>query len=264
MHFAERGQARIHYRSWGRRDRPVLLLLHGFRGHARWWDFIAPFFAADFRVLAADLSGMGDSGHRSSYSHDTFTEDIGIVLDHAGAQGASAVGHSFGGAQLLRACAKLPDRFERAVIVDSYLNLPGDSRFAAAMPPYRLTTYPTQQAALARFRLLPEQPAPLAYATRHVAMHSMRETESGWRWKFDPSFTPEPFEEDTEAMLRAIDIPVHFLLAEHSRVVARERAERITRCLQGGRPPIVLPDTHHHVMLDKPLMLVATLRALLS
>jgi pimeloyl-ACP methyl ester carboxylesterase len=42
-----------HYLEWGDpRSAKVLLLLHGFLGHAHWWDFVAPWFAADYRVMA--------------------------------------------------------------------------------------------------------------------------------------------------------------------------------------------------------------------
>jgi hypothetical protein len=44
--------ARIETLSWGERGRPGLLLLHGKMAHARWWSFIAPFFAATHRVVA--------------------------------------------------------------------------------------------------------------------------------------------------------------------------------------------------------------------
>jgi hypothetical protein len=62
--------ARISYRGWNADDvsKPPLLFVHGHRGHNRWWDFIAPYFRDRFRVFALDLSGMGDSGHRPSYT----------------------------------------------------------------------------------------------------------------------------------------------------------------------------------------------------
>lgn len=263
VNVAIRNDARIHYLSWGEPSKPGLLFLHGFRAHAHWWDFIAPYFAAEFRVVAPDFSGMGESGHRSSYSNDTFLEDISIVLDHAGMRSAAAVGHSFGGTQLLRACAKLRGRIDRAVIIDSSLNFADDRTFVE-LPAYTPTLYPTREAALARFRLLPDQPSPLDYTMAHVAAHSLRKVEGGWRWKFDAKVRPSPFQEDAETMLRSIGVPVHYLFAEHSSVVDRKRATRIAGLLNGGRTPILMPDAHHHVLLDHPLLVVGILKALLT
>ena len=56
-----------HYLEWGDPSNArVMLLLHGFRGHAHWWDFVAPWFAAEYRVIAIDFGGMGDSSFGSS------------------------------------------------------------------------------------------------------------------------------------------------------------------------------------------------------
>ena len=76
----------IHYLSWNAADtdKPALLFAHGFRAHARWWSFIAPFFLSRFRVVSMDFAGMGDSGNRSEYTPLGFVRDIVGVLDHAG------------------------------------------------------------------------------------------------------------------------------------------------------------------------------------
>ena len=67
--------ANIHYLRWGDRTRPGLLLVHGNAAHAYWWSFIAPFLARDYNVAAMDLSGMGDSDWRQSYSMDMFVKE---------------------------------------------------------------------------------------------------------------------------------------------------------------------------------------------
>src|SRR3954447_26955423 len=57
--------ARITYLLWGGdSDKPGIVLVHGNGAHAHWWTFIAPFLLEHYRVVALDLSGMGDSGHR--------------------------------------------------------------------------------------------------------------------------------------------------------------------------------------------------------
>ncbi|MEO7774458.1 MAG: alpha/beta fold hydrolase, partial [Steroidobacteraceae bacterium] len=74
---------RLHYLEWpGPPGAPVLLLVHGFLGNAHWWDFVAPWLAENYRVIAMDFGGMGDSGYREEYVHATFVEEIRAVIEH--------------------------------------------------------------------------------------------------------------------------------------------------------------------------------------
>ena len=56
--------ASIHFLTWGEVGRPGLVFVHGGGANAYWWAHIAAQFADDFRVLAVDMSGHGDSGQR--------------------------------------------------------------------------------------------------------------------------------------------------------------------------------------------------------
>ena len=77
--------ARIHYLQWGGvSDKPGIVLVHGNGAHAHWWTFIAPFLLEHYRVVALDLSGMGDSDHRERYSPEGFAAEVVGVMDAAG------------------------------------------------------------------------------------------------------------------------------------------------------------------------------------
>jgi pimeloyl-ACP methyl ester carboxylesterase len=56
----------------------------------------------------ARLCRHGDSGNRSEYTPLGFVRDIIGVLDHAGFEQATLIGHSFGGGRVARACAEYP------------------------------------------------------------------------------------------------------------------------------------------------------------
>ena len=56
--------AAIHYLAWGQPGRRGLVFVHGGGAHAHWWTHVAARFASEYRVVALDLSGHGDSGHR--------------------------------------------------------------------------------------------------------------------------------------------------------------------------------------------------------
>jgi len=264
-HFALSGGTRIHYAGWNHDDKakPGLLFLHGFLGHSHWWDFIAPFFTARFRVYALDFSGMGDSDARTDYPMGSFIGDIAAVMRHAGIAPGIAIGHSFGGSRLLQACALAPETIRRAIVLDSFFALdpkeprPAHDRRPAPRP------YPDQAAGLARFRLLPPQECP-PWIFDHIARHSLRQTQEGWTWRFDPRLRQLPPPEGDRELLERIRVPVDYVRAEGSSIVSAERARGIVAAIPGARGPFTLTRAHHHLMLDQPLALMATLKTLLA
>ncbi|MBV1872605.1 MAG: alpha/beta hydrolase, partial [Gammaproteobacteria bacterium] len=74
--------SKIHYQHWRNEgEKQGLLLVHGGGAHSHWWDFIAPSFLEEFNVAAIDISGMGDSEHRSQYTLDLFAKEIISVCE---------------------------------------------------------------------------------------------------------------------------------------------------------------------------------------
>ena len=118
--------SRIEYRLWGNRDNPAVIFIHGAAAHANWWDFIAPFFAENYCVIAPHLSGMGNSDHREAYSSTIFAADVMGVYDQLGLDNRTiVVGHSLGGAVALTLAAEQGERLRAAVMVDSAVFPPG-------------------------------------------------------------------------------------------------------------------------------------------
>ena len=268
-HFADIDGAAVHYLSWngGETHKPGLLFAHGFRAHARWWSFIAPFFVSRFRVVALDFPGMGDSAARREYDWSDFSKSIAGVIKHAGFERATLVGHSFGGSQVARACVEYPQLIDRAIIIDSYIPMPEiEGRRPPQLEPRPKNIYPTFDAARARFRLVPEQNRAEPYVLDYIAQHSLKQVEGGWTWKFDENFVPRHTEQDREraaAALALVDLPVTYIYGDQSIVVSRALAQAIVKRLKHARGPIAIPQSHHHVLLDQPLSLVAALKALL-
>ena len=263
-HFIETRGAAVHYVSWNAadEDKPPLVFVHGFLGHAHWWDFIAPFFTDRFRVFALDFSGMGDSGYRQEYSAGVFVHDLAAVVDAIGSGPSVVVGHSFGGSRLLQACATFPDRLSHAIVLDSFFKLRGDTLpMVEQRPPPR--PYPDWQTAIGRFRLIPDQDCE-PWLLEHLARTSLRETNDGWVWRFDPKLRSLQPVEGEEDLLTRITVPVSYVHAECSSVVSADRARRIVAAIPSAKGPITMPCAGHHMMLDQPLALVSLLRALLA
>jgi pimeloyl-ACP methyl ester carboxylesterase len=261
---------RMHYLEWaGPPGAPVLLLLHGYLAHAHWWDFIAPWLADHFRIIAPDFGGMGDSGHRPGYKHGDFHDEINGLVDVLGLGGCTVIGHSFGGRALLYACAHRPEQFQRAIVVDSRLGSKTDPvrGFDEEWRPKK--RYADEQTILSRFTLRPIEPAPAA-ALGHMARASIRQDGDGWVWKFDENVTrlyqlPKDFPGVDDTMnLRQMNTPVDFIYGEKSRVVTPARAALLASCLPNVRSVTGIPCSHHHLPVSQPIALLSALRVLLQ
>jgi len=263
-HFTDSAGTRIHYVSWNADEvaKPGLLFAHGFLGHSHWWDFIAPFFTERYRVFALDFSGMGESGHRAEYRAEDFVSDLAAVLVDAGIAPATVVGHSFGGSRLLHACATVPELIRHAVVLDSYFGLPGEVRPVVQRRPAP-RPYPDQATGIARFRLIPAQDCE-PWLMNHLALHSLRRTEAGWTWNFDPLLRELQPPDGDENLLTRIRVPLSYVHGEASAVVNADRARRIVAAIPDARGPVTMPRAQHHLMLDQPLALIGVLRALLA
>src|SRR5262245_23685822 len=53
---------RLHYLEWGDAAKQPMILLHGIGRVAHTFDHLAPHFSKDYRVIAVDMRGHGDSG----------------------------------------------------------------------------------------------------------------------------------------------------------------------------------------------------------
>lgn len=265
---AEDAGRRLHYLEWpGPQGAPTLLLIHGFRAHARWWDFTAPLLANDFRVIAPDLSGMGESSYRSQYSHDGFADDIAAVIRHAQLRDVILVGHSFGGIVSVSAVHRFPELFQRAILIDSKVSFDDDDHRTDGPPAHPPKLRSDRNESLRRFKVVPEQDGIDPAVLRHVADQSLRCIDDQWTWKFDPYCAAPDLvvaDQHESDMLRQIELPVDFIYGERSAIVSRVFAQRVAGCIRNGRAPVAIPDAQHHVLLDQPLALVAALRALLA
>ena len=109
---------RFHYLDWGNEDAPPLLLLHGFTGHARHWEYVAGELRSRFHVLALDQRGHGDSEWAPVYGSGPMVDDLAAFVDTLGLGELSLVGMSMGGINGLLYTATHADRVSRLVLGD--------------------------------------------------------------------------------------------------------------------------------------------------
>jgi pimeloyl-ACP methyl ester carboxylesterase len=256
--------AAVSYRAWGldATHLPGLMFMHGFRAHARWWDHIAPHFTDRFRVVAQDFTGMGDSGRRAHYSRRQFAREILTVAEHAGFERPVLVAHSFGGATSMLACKMAPTRVARVVVIDSHIFPPQVEGAPVEPTPERI--YVRREDALARYRLIPPGGWPDPNVLAYIAEHSLRRAEHGWTWKFDNALLTSLGQDLIRAEIRDLDTPMDFIHADNSELVGASELKLVLENSRSCGRVVTVPLSHHHVMIEQPVGLVAALNGLLA
>jgi pimeloyl-ACP methyl ester carboxylesterase len=90
----------LHTEVFGTEGAPTIVLIHGWTEGIRYWTYVIGELADDFRLVAYDLRGHGQSEPAAGgdYSLERFGEDVEAVLAAAEPEGRVAVvaGHSLG------------------------------------------------------------------------------------------------------------------------------------------------------------------------
>ena len=99
---------------------PVVLLIHGMAGSSSMWRHVVPGLARDYRVIAPDLLGHGDSDKpRADYSLGAYASGLRDLIAALGVESATVVGQSFGGGVAMQMAYQYPERCRRIGLVGS-------------------------------------------------------------------------------------------------------------------------------------------------
>ena len=116
--WAEVGELHMRYLDWGGSGPPVMAL-HGLASSAHWYDIVARLLCDDYRIIAPDQRGHGQTTQaQTGYDWATLSTDIIGLMDHVGVDQASVLGHSWGGNVATNLAAGHPDRLSRLVMID--------------------------------------------------------------------------------------------------------------------------------------------------
>jgi pimeloyl-ACP methyl ester carboxylesterase len=253
------GGPRLHYLEWNPRGRTTVILLHGNSANAWWWRPMARVIAGDFRLLALDQRGHGDSEwvRPAAYSPLDYARDLARFIQHVAPGGGGerpvVVGHSMGGMSTLAFARHHPEHARAVAAIDvAVSSTRGRDRYLRRLRALPTVTYPDLETARARFRLIPDQGGIATEVLHEIAEMSIARTEEG---RFTLKFDRESFfgGDGLQVMetIRAIRLPTLLVRAERSRIMTAEAAEAASLANPHTRL-VTIPDAHHHVLLEKP------------
>lgn len=198
-HYVYSQRLKLHYVDWGNAEKPLLVLIHGGRDHARNWDWVAMDLRRDYHVIAPDLRGHGDSQWSigGSYSMIDYTLDLAQLLNAIGGSSVILIGHSLGGSVALQYAGTYPERVRKLVAIEGLGPPPSMIRDTPAGE--RMRTWIGEMQALARrhprryasiddavARMQEANPRLTAEQARHLTIHGCYRDEDGtYLWKFD-------------------------------------------------------------------------------
>ena len=194
---------KLHYVEWGNPDAPPLLLIHGGRDHCRSWDWTARALGNDWRIIAPDLRGHGESAWspEGNYTPFAYIFDLAQLIHGLNLAPLTILSHSFGGNLALRYTGLYPDQVKKLIAIEGigpapeilkkresfsfqerWQNLVEEKRSFASKSHRR---YKSIDDALKRMK------AVNGYLTdeqaRHLTIHGTIRNEDGtYSWKFDP------------------------------------------------------------------------------
>jgi haloacetate dehalogenase len=120
---------------------PPVLLLHGFPQNQHCWRKVAPALSRDHTVVVCDIKGYGDSRAPAGgplgegYSKREMAVELVQVMESAGFERFSVVGHDRGGRVAYRMALDAPDRVERLCTLNIIPTLDQFERMAAEASP---------------------------------------------------------------------------------------------------------------------------------
>lgn len=244
---------RLHYLEWGDSAKPALILLHGIGRDAHSFDHIAPHFAADYRVIAVDLRGHGDSAWHpdGAYLVDDFVRDLEGLVEQLALRDVAVLGNSTGGRVAQVYAGRHADRVRALVVEDVGPERPKDiaAGFARRVRE-EANGWKSEDDLLAHLK---SQSAAVGddLLRAHVRSATKRREDGRLVWKRDPKlvngFVPTELWQD----VRRITSPTLFVLGGKSTIVSPETQAQLARTIRGCEI-VVMPGIGHYPHLEAP------------
>jgi pimeloyl-ACP methyl ester carboxylesterase len=247
-------QLRFHFLEWGQADAPVIVLLHGGHQSAHSWDLVSLHLAQQYRVLALDQRGHGDSEwvRDVTYSNHEMSLDAEAFIGAMGLDRPVLIGHSMGGRNAMLLTRRNQALLRAAVIVDVGPEL--SDRGRAAIGGFVQANQEFDD--LEHFVRNVRQYDPYRsreHIERTVKYNMLERADGKYVSKCDSN--PRrlnivrgsgPLENITLEDAGGFELPVLLVRGANSNILEAEAAERFASALPAGRL-VTVPDAGHNV-----------------
>jgi len=253
---------RVHYLEWGSPDARPFVMLHGIGRSAHSYDHIAAALQADFRVIAMDLRGHGDSDWhpQAAYLVEDYVADLERLVEALGLRDVLLTGSSTGGRVAQVYAGLHPGRVAKLVVEDVGPERPeniasGFGRRAQVDS----EGWASEEELLATLRRGPTRVTEAQH--RNWIRHETRRRDDGRLvWKYDPDVTRGFVPTELWDYVERIQAPTIYLLGANSRIVPPDTQARL-KATSPNIEVVIVPDAGHYPHQETPDVFLAVVRA---
>ena len=247
---------RLCYVDWGG-DGPTLLMFHGDMRTSRSWDAVSRRLTDDYRVIALDARGHGDSDWTPrGYRFAERVKDLAAFCDALQMREVIGVAHSTGGVVMTLCAQKHPGMFSRLVLMEPMVVV--DDRFhkmvagrehaerSAWKSREKLRDYLKQHPATSNWHteVLRDVVAREAYR-REDGLYDMKWASSTFNWK-----DRDGDHVDLKPVFAELGLPILFIRSSGHQTRIKELNE-----VQDGIPDfyrLTIENTGHNMYMERP------------
>jgi pimeloyl-ACP methyl ester carboxylesterase len=245
--FAVTTGLRLHYLEWGDPAKPAMILLHGIARHAHTFDHIAAGFARDYRVIALDMRGHGDSAWspEGAYLVQDYVKDLEALMAGLRLRRVTLLGNSTGGRVAQVFAGLHPDLVERLVVEDVGPERPQNIADAFARRVEQEANGWASEDELVRQLAAANRRTPEALLRTYVYFGVKPRADGRLVWKRDPNLVKGFVETELWESVSKIKSPALYVIGGASRIVPPETQQRLTDTLPNCRI-VIMPGLGHY------------------
>ncbi|MFD2574005.1 alpha/beta fold hydrolase [Spirosoma soli] len=203
----------------------TLVFMHYFGGSALEWQLVTNQLSEQYRCIAVDLRGFGDSAAPATgYSVDDMADDVAALLEAANVDRFVLVGHSMSGKVALALAAGSPDRKQPAGLQSMVLvspSPPGPEPIPDDERQKLLTGYGKRSSAEQTLKNITEASVSKAVQEQIIA-DDLRTSKPAWdAWLTTGS------REDISDRMSSVHVPVHIIVGAEDRALPPDVQTRL-------------------------------------
>jgi 3-oxoadipate enol-lactonase len=242
---------------------PALLFVHGYPLDHTMWAYQLEAFQGDYRVIAPDMRGHGQSAATAgAYAMDLLADDLRALLDTLNVERVALAGLSMGGYVAFAFWRRYPQRV-RALIL-------ADTRASADTPAARQGRYATVERVRAEGTasvvdgMLPKLLAPATLENKpDILAHARRMMSGAAAEGVIGALLGMAERPDSTPTLATITAPALVVVGEHDAITPPTDADAMHTAIPGARL-VVIPAAGHLAPLENPTAFNQALREFLS
>jgi len=238
---------RLHFLDWGTPTKPAMILIHGIARHAHTFDHIVSEFTRDYRVIALDMRGHGDSAWSAegAYLVEDHVKDLEAIVRELGLARVTLWGNSTGGRVVQVYAGLHPEMVQRLIVEDVGPERPQNIAESFANRVRREAVGWASEDDLVT-QLKEQSPrTPEAILRTYARFGTMRRSDGRLIWKFDPNLVKGFVETELWQYVSKITSPTLFVIGGASPIVPAETQKRLSGTLRNCEV-VVMPGLGHY------------------